>query len=170
MDESSRALALLNVFQVEIEGVLRHFICFLDPILAGAKGIPGPSVIGEYQPKADGSFDLASFELNPEFVENYIRYMNDVAIRAPDLVAEAKQHASGLLYVLDPRYELAAGVEPPATELIGCYAVDESGQIVPASFQYNENHAWFAPESGTSGVLHDRRFYDWLHALPERHE
>jgi hypothetical protein len=167
MDDPNPTLSILNVFEIQIEGVNRHLICFLDPILAGAAGIPGKSVVGEYQPGADGQFDLDSFELNPEFVDSYIRYMNEVAIHSPDLVAEATQHESGWLYVLDPRYNLKAGVEPPASELIGCYAVDETGRIAPGSFQYNENHVWFEPESGTSGILSDRRFYDWLHPRPE---
>ena len=47
---------------------------------------------------------------------------------------------------------------------MGCFAVDGSGQIVPNSFMYNENHRWLEPASGVSGVLEDRRFYDWLHA------
>ncbi len=51
--------------------------------------------------------------------------------------------------------------------MLGAFAVDESGQIVPGSFQYNRNHVFFDQQSGVSGVLSDREFYDWLHEMPD---
>jgi hypothetical protein len=159
------SLSLLNLFEVEHEGSTRHVVCFLDSVLAGARGIDSRSVIGEFQPGASGEFDLASFRLNPEFVEAFTQYMNAEAIRAPEIVGQARDHASGWLYLVDPRAPDPAADELPAGELLGCFAVDSEGQLVPNSFQYNSNHLWFDPSSGVSGVLSDRGFYDWLHPV-----
>ena len=48
--------------------------------------------------------------------------------------------------------------------MIGGFAIDEAGQIVPGSFQYNPAHLWFNPETGSSSILVNRKFYDWLHS------
>jgi hypothetical protein len=49
----------------------------------------------------------------------------------------------------------------------GSFAIDTSSQIVPGSFGQNPEHLWISPETGTSSILWNRHFYDWLHA-PER--
>ena len=54
-------LPLLNVFEVEADGARRHLVCFLDTVLAGARGIDARSVVGEYVPGPDGGFDPDSF-------------------------------------------------------------------------------------------------------------
>ena len=167
MDETNASLSLLNVFEVVEDGAHRHLICFLDPILAGAKGIDPRSVIGEFTPTHEGEFDPDSFTLNTAFLEAFTGYMNEEATHSPGLVRDAREHASGWLYILDPRHTLTGGDEPPASELLGCFAVDDSGQIVPRSFLYNENHVLFDPATGLSGVFSDRRFYDWLHPKPD---
>jgi hypothetical protein len=166
MDAPSRSLALLNVYEVVTDGVRRHLVCFLDPILAGSRGIDPRSVIGEFTPGQSRGFDRASFNLNPAFIEAFRSFMNEQPALTPELVEQALNHASGWLYVLDPRFRGPSGTEPGAADLLGCYAVDGTGQIVPNSFIYNENHVWFDPASGVSGVLSDRRFYDWLHPAP----
>lgn len=160
------SLSLLNVFEIVEDGAHRHLICFLDPILAGARGIDHRAVIGEFQPGQGQEFDSASFALNPAFIESVTGYMNEEASRSADLIRDAREHPGGWLYILDPRHVGAEGDEPPAADLLGCFAVDDSGQIVPGSFLYNENHVWFDPTSGLSGVFSDRRFYDWLHPKP----
>jgi hypothetical protein len=162
------SLPLLNVYEIVQDGVTRHLICFLDPILAGARGIEDHMVLGDFQPGPDGGFTPETFRLNPAFVETFTTYMNEVPIHSPAIVAEAALHRSEWLYVLDPRRTSDDDGEPPASDLIGCYAVDDSSQIVPGSFQYNANHRWFDDESGVSGVLSDRKFYDWMHPAPER--
>jgi len=100
-------------------------------------------------------------------VEALSGYMNEEGARNPDLLEQAAQHPGDWLYILDPRFSGAEGEEPPAGDLLGCYAVDGEGRIVPDSFLYNENHVLFDPDSGVSAVLYDRRFYDWLHPKPE---
>ena len=52
---SDQELSLLNVFEVEHEGAIRHLICFIDPVLAGACGIDGRAVIGEFTPETRGA-------------------------------------------------------------------------------------------------------------------
>jgi hypothetical protein len=31
-------------------------------------------------------------------------------------------------------------------------------------FEHNPEHLWISPETGTSSILRNRQFYDWLHA------
>ena len=50
----AESLALLNIYEVESEHGPTSLLCFLDPILAGAKGIEGRSVVGEYVAGARG--------------------------------------------------------------------------------------------------------------------
>ena len=160
---SYRSPTLLNVYEVDIGGRKRHLICFLETELAESQGINERSVVGECTPDPGDEFDLSSFQLNPGFVAAFTEYMNAEASRAPDVIAQARGNASGWLYFVDPRAQQNSNDEPPATDLLGCFAVDESGRIVPYSFQYNQNHLWFDPASGASGVFADKSFYDWLH-------
>lgn len=167
---AERDLSLLNLFEVESEGGgSRHLICFLDPVLAGATGIDMRAVVGEYTPDSAGKFDPKTLALNPAFVTALTLYMNAVTASAPELIEPAKSETSGWLYLLDPRYKPnSEEAEPPAHDVLGCFAVDETGQIVPGSFQYNSHHTWFDATEGASGLLQDRRFYDWLHRMDER--
>ncbi len=68
------------------------------------------------------------------------------------------------LYLVDPRNTAPENEDPPGPDMLGCFAVDETGQVVPFSFQYNADHRWFCPDKGPSGLLTDRRFYDWLNS------
>ena len=70
-------LSLLNVFQVVVDGVHHHLVCFLDPVLAGTRGIDARSIVGEFTPGPDGAFDLATFQPNPEFIAAFTQYMNE---------------------------------------------------------------------------------------------
>ena len=164
---SEHSLSLLNVYDVESEGTIRHLICFLDPVLAAAGELNGRSIVGEFTPNEDDEFDNDNFKLNPEFVEAFIEYMNDETSRSPELVREAQEYPSGSLYIIDSRDQTDPSDEPPAANVIGSYSVDEEGRIAPDSFQYNSNHLWFDASHGASGVFHDRRFYNWLHSITE---
>ena len=159
-------LSLLNVYEVEVDGGTRHLVGFLDPVLAGSRGIDSRAMIGEFTPGPDGEFDHESFRVNPEFVAALTDYMNGAPSRTPEIIAQARSIPSDWLYVVDPRDATDPDEDPPLAEVLGCYAVDADGQIVPNSFQYNRNHLWFNPDSGVSGLLSDRRFYDWMHAMP----
>jgi hypothetical protein len=164
MVEPQESTQLLNVYEVVTEDGLRHLVCFLDPERADAEGIDPCSVVGEFTPGPGQSFDPATFLPNTVFVEAFKEYMDEEAMRSPELSRAALEHADDWLYVLDPRFHGVHDGEPPAGEILGGYAVDGSGQIIPGSFLYNERHRWFDPVAGVSGVLFDRRFYDWLHA------
>jgi hypothetical protein len=162
-------LALLNTYEVHQDGVTHHLVCFLDPVLAGSRGIDPRSILGSFTPGEGGTFDLQAFRLNPEFVAAFTQYMNEAATLSPQLLCEAANYPSGWLYIIDPRFpDDSPEADPPASEVVGCFAVDDAGQIVPKSFQYNKNHAWFDPETGVSDLLSDRQFYDWLHPSPGR--
>lgn len=161
-------LPLVNVFEVDSGGVHHHLICFLDVILAGSRGIDARSVIGQFTPTREGAFDLETFQVNPNFIEVFVQYMNEVASLAPEIIREAANRSSDWLYLLDPRTPGEFSEDPRASDLIGCFAVDETGQIVPRSFQYNREHRWFDPLRGVSGALSDRAFYGWLHPLSNR--
>ena len=47
-----QALPLLNVFEVadEPDGVTRHLLAFIEPVLAGSSGIDARSIVGEITP------------------------------------------------------------------------------------------------------------------------
>ncbi|MDR3633025.1 MAG: hypothetical protein P4L84_04260 [Isosphaeraceae bacterium] len=163
---AEQSLSLLNAFEILVDGGTRHVICFLDPVLAGAKGIEPQWLVGEITPGPDGDFDASRFVLNPDFIRTLTDYMNDVAAQTPALVAQANARPSEWLYVLDPRYRGPTD-EPPGSEVLGCFGVDDTGRIAPGSFQYNQHHVWFEPSFGVSGLLGDRRFYAWVHGQSE---
>ncbi|SIN85708.1 hypothetical protein SAMN05444166_1294 [Singulisphaera sp. GP187] len=165
---SKTELPLLNVFEVETDGVHHHLICFLDVILAGSRGIDSRSVIGQFTPSSGGAFDLETFQVNPTFIEVFVQYMNENAIHSPEIIREAASRISDWIYLLDPRTPGEYSLDPSASDLVGCFAVDDTGQIVPRSFQYNREHLWFDPVRGVSGILSDRAFYKWLHPLTDR--
>lgn len=159
----AESLALLNLYEVETERGPASLLCFLDPVLAGSKGIDPRSVVGEYVARGGEGFDAEAFRVNPAFVEALTGFMNEEAAASEGIVAQAKEVSSGWLYVIDPRDRSGPAAEPPAANVLGAFAVDDSGQVVPGSFQYNAHHRIFDREHGTSGVLFDRAFYDWLH-------
>jgi hypothetical protein len=162
-------LELLNVFEVDDGPKKRFLVCFLDGIRAGKVGIEGRCVVGEVAPDESGEFHPDTFTLNPEFIAAFTDYMNTEAAREPSLATQARTQPGGWLYVVDPRITDDPAHEPPAEDLVGCFAVDGAGQIVPNSFQYNRQHLIFSPAAGVSGMLGDRRFYNWLHPeLPGR--
>jgi hypothetical protein len=155
---------LVNVFEVEIDGEVQHLVCFLEHTLGFAKGIDSREVIGRVTRGADGEFDLASLSLNPTFVETFIQYMNDQAARSPEIAREARATPSGWVYVIDPRQPDDPDADTPPSNIVGAFAVDDTGQVVPGSFQYNRNHLWFDPARGQSGFLSRVGFYNWLHS------
>jgi hypothetical protein len=159
---------LLNVYAVETENEVRSFICFLDPILAGVKGIEPHAVIGPYDATEDEPFDPLTFQVNPAFVDSITAYMNNEGHESEALIAQASEIRSDWLYVLDPRDPGDGADEPPTVNVLGAFPVDDTGQIVPNSFQYNKNHRIFDVEFGTSGMLYDQKFYRWLHEIEDR--
>lgn len=157
-------LPLLNIYDVETEGGPVSLLCFLDPVLAGAKGIDERSVVGNYATREGDEFDPDAFRVNPAFVEAVTGFMNEETAETEAIAGQARAIRSDWLYVVDPRDSTGADDEPPPSNVLGAFAVDDAGQVVPGSFQYNANHRMFDPEFGTSGLLFDRAFYDWLHA------
>ncbi len=170
MPDARRSLPLLNVYEVaDGDGTIHHLLAFVEPVRAGAAGIAARSVVGEFTPGPGGAFDAATLRLNPGFIEAFSAYMNDEASRSPSLIEQARGLASGWLYVLDPRSEAPPDADPAAGDLLGAFAVDDTGQIVPGSFQYNRAHVLFDPAAGPSGLFRERRFHDWLHAPRRDH-
>ena len=158
-------LPLLNIYDLETEDGTVSILCFLDPVLAGAKGIDARSVVGDYVTDPGGDFDAEAFRVNPGFVESLTGFMNEETAASEAIAGQARAIRSDWLYVVDPRDRTAPDDEPPPSNVLGAFAVDDAGQVVPGSFQYNANHRMFDRQYGTSGLLFDRAFYDWLHDL-----
>jgi hypothetical protein len=157
---------LLNLYEIDEAEGTKHYVCFLDPVLAGARGIDWRSVVGEFDPRPDGDFDPATFRLNPDFVAAFAAYMNGPVLASDDVRQQAQANPDGFLHLLDPRCEEPDGEgEPPVGDLLGGFAIDEAGQPVPDSFRYNPDHIMFDPQTGPSGILVDRKFYHWLHGI-----
>ena len=163
--QDEQDLALLNVFEVHEESGRRHYVCFLDPVLAGAIGIAEEAIVGEFMPTPSGDFNPETFRRNDRFIEAFARYMNDQAIANEELQALARRQPSNRLFLVDPRQADDPDADVSDANVIGHFQVDSSGILMPDSFQYNELHLLFDPESGVSGILFDRQFYAWLHPL-----
>ncbi len=159
----SEPVALLNIFEVQEGDRVRHVIGFQDAMLAGARGLTSHAMVGEYTPGANGEFDPATFRVNQEFIVAFVAYMNKRAQESDEFVESALQRPGEPLYVIDPRFSGQADDEPVSADILGWYAVDAAGAVVPNSFTYNSQHAWFSMGSGASGVFHDRNFYAALH-------
>jgi len=164
MYDTNPDASLLNAFEVELDGATHHLLCFVEPSHALERGIEGRAVLAEFTPDPEGGVDLDSLRINPVFIEAFARFMNEEAARSPDLAAEALNHAGDRLYIIDSRHPGDGDDDPPAGEVVGCFAVDDSGKIVPDSFEYNPEHLWIAPDTGGSSILASRAFHDWLHA------
>lgn len=163
---SRRQLPLLNLYELaDGSGGSRHVVAFVEPVRAGSEGISARSVVGDFRPGPSGGFDPGTFRPNPEFLAALSAYMDHEAGRSASLIEQAAAIRSGWLYVDDPRAVASeSGAEAPDPgDLLGAFAVDDAGQIVPGSFQYNSRHALFDPDRGPSGIFRDRRFHDWLH-------
>lgn len=165
--DDEQSFSFLNVFEIELDGERKHLVCFTDAVRAGALGIDGRAVVGEFQPGADQEFDPSTFAANPGFIEAVVEYMNERMGTYPEVASEASKHAGGMLYLIDPRASGRGEGEPLVQNVLGAFAVDPDGVIVPDSFRYNDQHTWFDPQSGVSGVFSDKRFYDWLNPEPE---
>ena len=155
---------LLNIFEIETPEGPQYLVCFLEPMLAGSRGIEGKAVIGEFTPGPDGDFDPYTFRLNREFTNSISGFMNEHALESDSLQQQAQASPGAELYLVDPRFDGSDG-EPSPGDLLGSIQVDEDGQPVPGSFVYNSKHVMFDPHRGPSGLLMDRDFYDWLHPI-----
>jgi hypothetical protein len=164
MSESD-SLPLLNVFEVsdQAEGGTRHLLAFIETVRAGAVGIDPRSIVGEVTPIESGGYDPWSLKLNPEFIGALTAYMNEVQANSPEIIRQARMLPSAWVYIIDPRNNDESEEDPPPTDLVGAFAVDAIGQIIPQSFQYNASHALIDQDRGMSGLFYDRGFYDWLH-------
>jgi hypothetical protein len=151
------------VYELDDSSGKHHVICFQDPVHAGSVGVDVRTIVGRYFPNDSGEFDPATFQFNTAFVEVVTAFMNSVVIDAPGLVDEAKHVAGGRLEVIDPRCSASELTEVPMSEIVGWFAVDDTGTMLRDSFLYNHNHAWFEPRFGTSGLLGLRAFYDFVH-------
>lgn len=158
----SKSLPLLMVYELDDTSGRHHVICFQDPVHAGSLGIDVRSIVGRFQPDEQGQFNHATFQFNTAFVEQVSAFMNERVAHDPNLAEEAKHVTEGRLEVLDPRCQMDQLSDVPITEIVGWFAVDDSGQILADSFLYNHNHIWFEPRFGTSGLLSLRVFYDFL--------
>lgn len=167
--EDPEDLPLLNVYQVEDErdGRTRHFIGFMDPVLAGSVGLSSHALIGEFTPGPDGEFTPESFRVNDEFIAAVTAFLNAQPPHSSDLSKGARQIPNQRLFVVDPRNDSPPDHDPSIHDVLGWFQVDPTGVIVPSSFAYNPDHQWFSPDSGISGLLYNRTFYEFLH--PEAH-
>ncbi|MFO0956088.1 MAG: hypothetical protein U0800_01330 [Isosphaeraceae bacterium] len=152
----------LFFFEIDDDGKPRHLVGFLHRVLAESRGLKSEAMVGEFDPTPTGDFDPATFRRNPEFVAAFVQYMNRKARGNAELHEAAKQRPGERLYLVDPRNPDEEGA-PPESDVLGSYEVDDQGAIVPDSFEYNDQHAWFCPHSGISGVFHDMEFYAALH-------
>ena len=159
----TQKLPLLMVYELNDTSGHHHVICFQDPVHAGSVGINVRSIVGRFQPGPSGKFDPATFQFNLAFVEEVTRYFNEVVILSDTLQDEARHSPDGRMEVIDPRCSLQTLTEIPISSVLGYFAVDAAGKLLPGSFLYNHNHLWFDPEQGTSGLLCSRKFYDFLH-------
>ena len=167
MEGSRQDLSLLNIYEVEDEsaGRVRHFIGFMDAVLAGSAGLVSHAMVGEFQPLADGSFDPDTFSLNPEFLDAAKQFLNAQVKVSPELIEGARQVPGERLFLVDPRNTSLADEDPLPEDVLGWYAVDEQGQVLAGSFEYNPEHLWFSKEFGASGLLTNRAFYEFLHPM-----
>lgn len=158
-------LPLLNIYEIEVDGDTKHLVGFLDPVLAGSRGIDSRAMVGEFTPTPDGEFDVETFQVNPDFLEAVAEFMNEQTSGSPDLAQGARSIPGQRLYIVDPRNATDPSEEPPLADVLGYFEVGDDGVIVPDSFHYHHEHTWFDPQLGVSGLLSDRHFYDWLNPI-----
>ena len=155
--------SLLNIYEVELDGQIRHLIGFLAPEVAHRLGIASRKIVGEFQPTPEGEFDPATFEVNEEFIQAYTDFMNEDVVRNPELMMLAMDQPDRYLTLIDPRHPSdTPDLEVPIVNKVGRFRSTPEGFIQENSFQYNQKHLWFDPEYGVSGVFLNREFYDWL--------
>lgn len=157
-------LPLLMVYELDDISGHHHVVCFQDPLNAGSVGVDVRTIVGRFEPTADGRFNPSTFQFNTAFVNLVAEFMNAVVINNPNLAREATYVTNGRLEVIDPRCLNTELAEVPMTEILGWFAVDEAGAILKDSFLYNHNHLWFEPDFGTSGLLSMKEFYEYVHA------
>jgi hypothetical protein len=170
MDAHDQDLSLLNVYEVEDEGRIRHLVGFQDGVLAGSIGLVSHAMVGEYEPEPDGTFNPDTFKLNTEFLDAAKQFLNAQAKISPELIEGATQVPGERLFLVDPRNHSEGDEEPPAEDVLGWYDVDDTGHVVENSFVYNPQHAWFSKSSGASGLLANRAFYEFLHPTARRQQ
>jgi len=167
---SENTMPMLNVYEIQDDtGANRRLLCLVDGVRAGAFGIDPRSIVGEIPYDAftpTDQFEPSTFRLNPGFVESITKFMNEVASASPDIIEQAKAVTTGWLYIVDGRHKNRED-EPNTEDVVGAYAVDESGQVAPNTFVYNKEHKLFHEDTGVSGILTNADFYHWLHPAPE---
>lgn len=157
-------LSLLNVFEVDQDGERVHLLCFAEAVLGGAQGLAHECVVGEIAPDEDGALLPEGLMVNPLFVGALEGYLNHMSTVRPELATQgAAAKGDPRLVLLDPRFAGGPEDEPPIEDVLGSYALEPDGAILPDSFVYNHAHRLFDPNRGPSGLFHDLKFYEWLH-------
>jgi hypothetical protein len=156
----------VNIYEVEdeVDGHVRHLVGFMDAGLADAVGLVSHAMIGEFRPGPEGGFDTDTFSVNPEFLDVVTQFLNAQPECSVELVEGARRIPGERLYLVDPRSPARDDEDPPPEDVLGWYEVDPQGRVVPDSFRYNEEHVWFSQNSGISGLLVNREFYEFVHA------
>ena len=131
----------IKVIRLRVLGVDRECVTVVPPDHDFSGQIPSQSIIGALtRPlKPDESITPGIFAVNKVFVD----FMHHVIAlhggNSPTIIAEAKRHKSGYVYIADQRYAHTNVVVPP-TELIGAFEV-KGGRIIPGSYLANPQHA-----------------------------
>ena len=161
----AESAALLNIYDVETEKGPARSSASSTPCSPGPRGSTTRSVVGDY-------VDRRGRRVRPR------RLPGQPGVRrGPDRLHERGDRRDPRRSPARPGRSGATGStsSTPATgptprpsrrpaNVLGAFAVDDAGQVVPGSFQYNANHRMFDREFGTRALLFDRAFYDWLHA------
>ena len=128
-----------------------QLVGFLDPVLAGSRGID-PRARSSARSRR-GRTGFRPPDVPPQ--SGIRRRLHRVHEREPRAARPssspqaAGSRAGGSTSSIPAARTIPPRPTRPPSEMVGCFAVDDAGQIVPNSFQYNKNHAWFDPETAS---------------------
>ena len=119
-----------------VTDAVHHYLSFIEPDEVFRKGLAGEAIIGEVD--ATLSVSPAHFRGNSVFKA----FLHEVIARVAPTLPESKQQArelqNGFLFVIDARVPDPTGEILPE-DIMGAFRVAD-GEIVPDSYQINENH------------------------------
>lgn len=120
-----------------VEWKEQHVLSILSPEeVSSLGGLPGEAIAGVPE---GGRDSVEAFRPNRAFIELMHQVIRDTGPQDPDLRAAAALQRDGWVYIVDLRTPEGPQGHVPPEDIIGAFEV-RSGQIVPGSYQLNENH------------------------------
>jgi hypothetical protein len=127
---------ILKLFEVEIEGAIKHMISFIQHEEAFENGINNKGVVG-YLKDPNAPILHENITYNPDFIYLFHKTVKETSVHSKQLSEAALKQNTGYIYIIDLRDKNRPNTKPQ--DIIGAFKLEE-GNIIEDSYSPNPNY------------------------------